>query len=34
VVITDVVVTRLGNPADHLVVEHWSEARGYVQHRR
>lgn len=34
VVITDVVVTRLGNPADHLVVEHWSEGRGYVQHRR
>jgi hypothetical protein len=32
--ITDAVLTRIGSPADHLVIEHWREGRGLRRTRR
>lgn len=32
--VSAVVVTRLGEPADHLVIESWSPERGYRAERR
>jgi hypothetical protein len=32
--ITDVVVVRIGDPADHLVIESWREGRGYERVER
>jgi hypothetical protein len=32
--ITDVVVIRIGDPADHLVIESWREGRGYERVER
>ena len=27
--VTEIVVTRIGEPADHLLIESWHEGRGY-----
>jgi hypothetical protein len=32
--ITELVVVRLGEPADHIVIESWHEGRGVTQRRR
>ena len=32
--IAELVVVRLGDPADHLVIEAWHEGRGVSSHRR
>jgi hypothetical protein len=32
--ITELVVIRLGDPADHLIVESWHEGRGVTRQRR
>ena len=32
--VTEVVLTRLGEPADHLVIESWHPDRGYVRRER
>ncbi len=32
--ITELVVVRLGEPADHIVIEAWHEGRGLSRHRR
>ena len=32
--ITEVVLTRIGEPANHLVVESWHPGRGYTRRRR
>ena len=32
--ISAVVLTRLGDPADHLLIESWTEGRGYRSERR
>jgi hypothetical protein len=32
--ITEVVLTRVGTPADHLVIESWHPGRGLETHRR
>lgn len=32
--VTEVVLTRLGQPADHLVIESWHDGRGYVRRER
>ena len=32
--LTEVVLTRVGEPADHLVVESWHPGRGYTRRRR
>jgi Pyridoxamine 5'-phosphate oxidase len=32
--ITELVVVALGDPADHLVIEHWHEGRGYERMER
>lgn len=32
--ITEVVLTRLGEPADHLLIESWHEGRGLSQVKR
>jgi Pyridoxamine 5'-phosphate oxidase len=32
--VTEVVLTRLGDPPDHLVIESWHEGRGYQRRER
>jgi hypothetical protein len=32
--LTELVVVRLGDPADHLVIEAWHAGRGLTRHRR
>ncbi|HVF03673.1 MAG TPA: pyridoxamine 5'-phosphate oxidase family protein [Frankiaceae bacterium] len=32
--ISEIVLTRLGDPADHLVIESWHQGRGYTSRRR
>ena len=32
--LTEVVLTGLGQPADHLVIESWHDGRGYVRRER
>lgn len=32
--VTEVVITKLGTPADHLVIESWTQARGLVRRER
>jgi Pyridoxamine 5'-phosphate oxidase len=32
--VTELVVVRLGDPADHLVIEAWHEGRGHTWYRR
>ena len=32
--LTEVVLTRVGTPADHLVIESWHPGRGLVTHKR
>ena len=32
--VTEVSLTRIGDPADHLVIESWTEGRGYRQVKR
>jgi hypothetical protein len=34
IAVTEVVLTRIGTPADHLVIESWHQDRGVVQHER
>lgn len=32
--VTELVVVRLGDPADHLVIEAWHEGRGVTRRKR
>jgi hypothetical protein len=34
IALTEVVLTRIGTPADHLVIESWHQDGGVVQHER
>ena len=32
--ITEAILTYVGDPADHLVIESWHEGRGYTRRKR
>ncbi|MDQ4145201.1 MAG: pyridoxamine 5'-phosphate oxidase [Actinomycetota bacterium] len=32
--VTEVVLTRVGTPPDHLLIESWHEGRGFSEHKR